>query len=450
MELSALILAAGLGTRMKSKIPKVLHQILGKPLISYVLDIVKQVGIKRCAIVVGSGAQKVMDTLGSDYKYIAQPTQLGTGDAVAKARTTFENVPGYLLVLCGDTPLITSKTINAMVDLANKETPAGVMLTAKVPDPAGYGRILRDSKGQIEGIVEERDAKPEERMIAEINAGVYLFNLSDLWPALEKITADNKQNEYYLTDVIKILYENGKNVLSCRSSDLEEYRGINNRWQLAEITNDLRNIKLQKLALEGVTIIDPGTTYIEAEVEIESDVTIYPQTYLAGKIKIGEGSEIGPFVFLKSGSESITIGKDVKVGPFVRMRPPMSIENGASIGCFIDLKKSKIGKRSKVPHLSYIGDCEIGDDSNIGAGTITCNFDGTNKNKTKIGNGVFIGSDTMLVAPVAIGDDAYTAAGSVVNKDVPEGSLAIERSPLVIKDGWGKRRKQQLKGGKVD
>ncbi len=442
MEISALILAAGAGTRMKSKIPKVLHKILGRPMISYVLDCVKSVGTTKVGIVVGIGAKDVMDELGDAYKYIPQPSQLGTGDAVSKARTAFEGQHGYLLVLCGDTPLLKATTIQSMAELAEREKPACVILTAKVPDPTGYGRILRDNWGTIKGIVEEKDAKPEEKMIAEVNTGVYLFNMDDLWPALENVEPNNEMKEYYLTDVLAILYGQDKKVLSVKSLDLDEYRGINNRWQLAEITSNLLSKKLKELALDGVTIIDPGSTYIENTVQIAQDVTIYPQTYLAGDISIDEGCEIGPFVFLNGKKDGISIGRNVKVGPFVRMRPPMVLADDVSIGCFIDLKKSKIGKGSKVPHLSYIGDAEIGENTNIGAGTITCNYDGTNKNKTVIGNNVFIGSDTMLVAPVTVGDDSYTGAGSVVNKDVPEGSLAIERSPLVIKEGWSKRRKR--------
>jgi bifunctional UDP-N-acetylglucosamine pyrophosphorylase/glucosamine-1-phosphate N-acetyltransferase len=333
-----------------------------------------------------------------------------------------------------------------MIELAEKENPACVMLTAKVPDPIGYGRILRDSWGNIKAIVEERDAKPEERMISEVNAGLYLFNIETLWPALDKITPNNEQKEYYLTDAISNLYDMEKKILSVKSQDLDEYRGINNRWQLAEITGSLLIKRLKELALSGVTIIDPGSTYIENSVAIEPDVTIYPQTYLAGKMSIGEGSEIGPFVFLNGKKDGITIGKNVKIGPFVRMRPPMTVEDDASVGCFIDLKNTKIGKKSKVPHLSYIGDCTIGENSNIGAGTITCNYDGANKNKTKIGDNVFIGSDTMLVAPVEIGNGAYTGAGSVITKNIPEDALAVERSPMQIKEGWAKKKRQSQKG----
>ena len=448
MEISALILAAGAGVRMKSKTPKVLHQILGRPMISYVLDCVRSLGIEKIGVVVGVGAKEVMEELGDSYSYIPQPSQLGTGDAVIKARTTFEGQSGYLFVLCGDTPLLRPATLKSMIDLAEAEKPSCVMLTAKVPDPTGYGRIIRDNWGAIKDIVEERDAKPEEKMIAEVNAGVYLFKMEDLWPALDKITPDNDQKEYYLTDVIEILFQQEKTTVSVRSTDLDEYRGINDRWQLAEITGNLLIKRLKDLAMSGVIIIDPGSTYIEASVDIAPDVIIYPQTYLAGKMSIGEGCEIGPFVFLNGKKDGITIGDNVKVGPFVRMRPLVEVEDSATIGCFIDLKKSKIGKGSKVPHLTYLGDCEVGEKTNIGAGTITCNYDGTNKSKTKIGNNVFIGSDTMLVAPVEIGDGAYTGAGSVITKNVPEDSLAIERSPMVIKEGWAKKKKEQNGGGK--
>jgi len=440
MEVSALILAAGSGTRMKSTRPKVMHKILGRPIISYVLDTVHGLEIKRVGIVIGHGADEVMQALGSSYKYIPQPSQLGTGDAVIKSRTTFEGTPGYLLVLCGDTPLLRKETIQSMVELAEKKEPSCVMLTAKVPDPQGYGRILRDNQGNIKRIVEERDCIPEERMINEVNTGVYLFKISDLWQALEKISPDNDQKEYYLTDVISILHKQEKITLAVRSHNLEEYRGINNRWQLAQISSDILESRLRNLCLDGVTIVDPKSTYIEGNVEIGQDTIIHPNTILTGNVKIGSNCEIGPFVYLIGDEKGIHIDEDVKVGPFVRMRPPIEIKVGGKIGCFIDIKKSIVGKRSKVPHLSYIGDTEMGEDVNIGAGTITCNYDGKNKFKTKIGNRVFTGSDTMLIAPIELGDDSYTGAGSVISGNVSEGDLAIERTKVRIIKGWGKRK----------
>ncbi len=446
MEVSALILAAGSGTRMKSKKPKVMHEILGRPIISYVLDTVHALDIDRIGIVVGHGANEVMEALGDSYKYIPQPSQLGTGDAVIKSRTTFEKVPGYLLVLCGDTPLLQKTTIARMIELAEKENPSCVMLTAKVPDPQGYGRIIRDNWNNIEEIVEERDCSSEEKMINEVNTGVYLFKIDDLWQALEKISPDNDQKEYYLTDVVSILHEQQKITLAVKSHNLEEYRGINNKWQLAEISSDLLELRLKNLCLDGVTILDPKSTYIEADVTIGQDTVIHPNTILTGSITIGDDCEIGPFVHLIGDNKGIQIANNVKVGPFVRIRPPAEILDDAKIGCFIDLKKSKIGKRSKVPHLSYIGDTEMGEDVNIGAGTITCNYDGKNKFKTKIGNRVFTGSDTMLIAPIELGDDSYTGAGSVISGNVESGDLAIERTKVRVIKGWGKRKNSDSTG----
>lgn len=446
MEVSALILAAGSGTRMKSKKPKVMHKILGRPIISYVLDTVHSLGIERIGIVVGCGANEVMDALGDSYKYIPQPKQLGTGDAVIKSRTTFENTPGYLLVLCGDTPLLQKETIARMIELAESKDPSCVMLTAKVPDPQGYGRIIRDNWGNIKKIVEERDCSSEEKMINEVNTGVYLFKISDLWQALDKITPENDQNEYYLTDVVSILHEQEKFTMAVKSHNLEEYRGINNRWQLAQISSDLLQLRLKNLCLDGVTILDPKSTYIEAGVRVGQDTIIHPNTILTGSIEIGSDCEIGPFVHLIGDEKGIKIADGVKVGPFVRIRPPVEIMQEAKVGCFIDLKKSVIGKRSKVPHLSYIGDTEMGEDVNIGAGTITCNYDGKNKFKTKIGNRVFTGSDTMLIAPIELGDDSYTGAGSVISGDVESGDLAIERTKVRIIKGWGKRKNGNSSG----
>lgn len=440
MEVSALILAAGSGTRMKSSKPKVMHSILGRPMIEYVLDTVNELGIQRVGLVVGYEAEDVKKALGDTYKYIPQPKQLGTGDAVMKARTHFENTPGYLLVLCGDTPLLRKETITSMIERAEKKLPSCVMLTAKVPDPHGYGRIKRDNWGNIEGIVEERDCSPEERMINEVNTGVYLFKIEDLWKAIDKISPDNDQKEYYLTDAIGILHKQDKNTLAVQSQNLEEYRGINNRWQLSQISSDMLDARLRQLCLNGITVLDPKSTYIESSVSIGQDTTIHPNTIITGNVTIGSNCEIGPFVYLIGEEKGITMGDEVKVGPFVRMRPPIEVKTKGKIGCFIDLKKSVIGRGSKIPHLSYIGDTEMGEDVNIGAGTITCNYDGKNKYKTIIGDRVFTGSDTMLIAPIKLGNDAYTGAGSVISGNVEEGDLVIERTKVRTIKGWGKRK----------
>jgi len=440
MEVSALILAAGSGTRMKSSKPKVMHSILGRHMIEYVLDTVNELGIQRTGIVVGYKADDVKKALGDKYSYIFQSRQFGTGDAVMQAKSQFYNTPGYLLVLCGDTPLLRKETITSMIERAEKKSPACVLLTARVPDPHGYGRIRRDNWGNIESIVEERDCSDEERMINEINTGVYLFKIEDLWDALEKINPNNDQKEYYLTDIVSILHKQDKNTISVQSHNLEEYRGINNRWQLSQISSDMLDVRLKELCLSGVTVLDPKSTYIEDSVSICQDTTIHPNTIITGDVTIGRDCEIGPFVYIIGGDKGILIEDDVKIGPFVRMRAPIDIKPEVKIGCFIDLKKSCIGKGSKIPHLSYIGDTEMGEGVNIGAGTITCNYDGKNKYKTIIGDRVFTGSDTMLIAPIKLGNDAYTGAGSVISGNVDEGDLVIERTKVRTIKGWGKRK----------
>lgn len=441
MEATALILAAGNGKRMKSKMLKILHLILGKPMVSYVIDSVKNAGIADITLVTCRDVDLIKQNVGDGYSFVTQLDPKGTGDAVISARDHYKGRKGYMLVLCGDTPLIKTTTIKKMIEKADSVKPSCVMLTAKVPDPTGYGRVVRDNTGNICNIVEELDAKMEERMISEINTGVYMFNLEDVWLALEQVKPHNNQNEYYLTDVISILYNEGKTIIAETVDNITEYHGINNRWDLSTIASQLQHEILKRHALNGVTIVDPSSTYIEATVKIAHDVTIYPYVYLQGDITIDEDCQIGPFVFLKGEDKGIRISKNVQVGPFVRMRPPVDIDENAKIGCFVDMKKVRMGKGSKIPHLSYVGDTEMGEDVNIGAGTITCNYDGVNKNKTKIGDRVFIGSDTMLIAPIEIGNDAYTGAGSVINKNVPEGSLAIERSPMNIVEGWAKRKK---------
>lgn len=445
MEATALILAAGNGKRMKSKTLKILHPILGKPMVSYVIDSIKKTGITDITLVTCRDVDQIRQAIGEGFSYVTQHDPRGTGDAVNSARDHYAGRKGYMLVVCGDTPLINSSTLQKMIDKAEQTKVSCVMLTARVPDPMGYGRIIRDNVGSISNIVEEVDAKIEERMINEINTGVYVFNLEDVWPALAKVQPHNNQNEFYLTDVISILYSEGKSIISESVENIKEYQGINNRWDLTQISANLQEEILKRHTLNGVTIIDPKSTYIEATVKIANDVTIYPYVYLQGDIEIESDCQIGPFLFLKGEDKGIKIGKGVQVGPFVRMRPPVDIAENAKIGCFVDMKKVKMGKGSKIPHLSYVGDTEMGEDVNIGAGTITCNYDGVNKNKTKIGDRVFIGSDTMLIAPIEIGNDAYTGAGSVINKNLPPDALGIERSPMNIIEGWSKRKNRQRK-----
>jgi len=453
-QIASIILAAGQGTRMKSEYPKVLHEILGKPMLRYTIDAARKVGANPIIVVVGFQGEKVIDTIGDGPQYVWQKERLGTGHAVMTAREALKGLVGDLIVLYGDTPLLRPETIRDLVNLKKEQRAAAAVLTARLPEPFGYGRIVRDQAGNIRGIVEEKDAGPEEKSIDEINTGVYCFDIDILLAALDGLSPVNAQGEYYLTDVFKIMGDGGRKIVGLTVEDAFEVMGTNDRAQLAQAEKYLRNTINNKWMLNGVTIEDPDFTYIESEVEIGADSIILPGTFLSGKTKIGPKCIIGPHTriidsVIGSGTAAqfsqingATIGAANNIGPFAFLRPGTVSEDNVKFGDFVEVKNSRIGGGSKVPHLSYLGDAEVGTEVNIGAGTITCNYDGFQKNRTVIKDRAFIGSNANLVAPVVIGADATVAAGSTITKEVPDNALGVARGRQELKLNWRPARRR--------
>ncbi len=447
MNLAAVILAAGKGTRMKSKLPKVLHKLSGSSMLSYVMDAVSAAGIEKTVVVVGCGADQVAREVEGRAQVALQSEQLGTGHALMQAGTVLKGTSGQLLVLCGDTPLIKSETLSELMRFHSSSGLAATVLTSLMEDPTGYGRVIRDARDKVIKIVEHKDASAEEKLVLEINTGVYCFELDGLFNALERITPANVQGEYYLTDVIELLAGEGRPVGAFLINDPRETAGINDRVQLAEADRYLRDRVLEDLMRSGVTVVDPRSTFVDRKVRVGRDTVILPFTFIEGSTVIGEDCVIGPCSRLVNASvgNGVTVqnsivlessmGDSCNIGPFAYIRPGTSLKQGVKVGDFVEIKKSVIGDGSKVPHLSYVGDATIGDNVNVGAGTITCNYDGRNKWHTSIRDGAFIGSNTNLVAPVEIGAGAVTGAGSTITKDIPPGALGLERArQRVIKD----------------
>lgn len=447
----AIILAAGQGTRMKSKLYKVLHPILGKPMLQYVLDALKQISVNRLVTVVGHGAEKVAETVGEQSKLVLQAEQLGTGHAVMQAEQLLKDEEGTTIVVCGDTPLITKETLENVFNYHESTNSKATILTTHINKPTGYGRIIRNDFGEVERIVEEKDATEEERKVTEINTGTYCFDNKLLFAALKQVTNDNAQNEYYLTDVIEILKAQGEKISAYVTEDADETIGINDRVALAEAEKIMRKRINEKHLLNGVTIMDPNSTYIGPDVEIEQDAVIYPGSVISGNSYIGADAIIGPHseisdssignetIVRQSAIESSKIGNKVQIGPYAHIRPNSSINDEARIGNFVEIKNSTIGMGSKVPHHSYIGDTTLGDHVNIGCGTITVNYNGKTKHRTEIGSHSFVGCNSNLIAPVKIADHAYVAAGSTITTDVPSDALAIARARQVNKENYAKR-----------
>jgi len=456
-DLVALILAAGEGKRMKSKHSKVVHKVCGKPLINWVYSAIEKAGFTETIVVVGHRADQVKECLGDKCKYVFQEKQLGTGHAVMQAWEILEDKEGLVFVLYGDTPLITSETINEAIKVHKNSGASATVITAVFDDPSGYGRIVKDSNGKIVKIVEHRDASPEERNIREINSGMYCFNIKDLLFALDELNNDNDQGEYYITDTIEILLNKGLRVETYEVKDRREVFGINDRVQLYEVNEIMRRKILEKHMRNGVTIVNPDSVFIDEEVKIGIDTVIYPGTIIEGSSEIGEDCVIGPNCRIVSSiigngvniSQSTilesSIGDETSIGPFAYIRPGTQVGKKVKIGDFVELKNSTIGDKTKIPHLTYIGDATIGRNTNIGCGVITVNYNGKVKNRTVVGNNAFVGCNVNLIAPVEVKDNSYIAAGSTITDDVPEYSLAIARERQVIKDNWVKKKGMERK-----
>jgi bifunctional UDP-N-acetylglucosamine pyrophosphorylase / glucosamine-1-phosphate N-acetyltransferase len=452
---TVVVLAAGEGTRMKSTTPKVLHEISGRTLLGHVLHAVSGLKGKNLCIVVGAGRERVeahVAQIAPHATTVFQEHRGGTGHAtqLALAGTSSQ---GTVLVLAGDTPMLTGASLEALLDVHHKGKFAASVMTAEHPDPTGYGRIVRSEDGSLLRIVEERDASDEERAIYEVNSGVYAFDGAKLAAAIGKLKNDNSQGELYLTDVLEILRNDGGSIAAVLIEDFIEILGVNDRAQLAESAALLRDLINDNLMKAGVTIVDPISTWVDSTATVESDVTLLPGTWIAGSTKVASGSVIGPRSTLlnctvASGAQVIeshctgaVIGANASVGPFTYLRPGTQLGASSKAGAFVEMKNAVVGDGSKVPHLSYVGDATIGEGSNIGAATIFVNYDGVEKHHTVVGDHVRIGSDSMLVAPITIGDGAYTAAGSVITEDVPPGAIGVARAKQRNVLGWVLRKR---------
>lgn len=446
----AIVLAAGQGTRMKSDLYKVLHPVCGKPMVEHVIDHVRELDANRIVTIVGHGAEMVEQTVGDKSEYALQAEQLGTAHAVQQAEALLGDLEGTTLVVCGDTPLISTETMKALLDHHRETEAKATILTAIADDPTGYGRIIRAENGDVLRNVEHKDTNDEERSVQEINTGTYCFDNRILFDTLKKVKNENAQGEYYLPDVLGILKSEGQRISAYTTPRFHETLGVNDRVALARAEKEMRRLIADRHMRNGVTIIDPEQTVISAEAEIGRDTVLQPGVMIEGATKIGSHCVIGPNSHLQNSTigdrstvhssvvRDSVIGEETAVGPFAHIRPESHIGNHAKIGNFVEVKKSQIGDDSKVSHLSYIGDAEIGRDVNIGCGTITVNYDGKNKHKTEIQDDAFIGCNANLVAPVTIGKGALVAAGSTITKDVPENSLAIARVRQENKEGYVK------------
>lgn len=452
MKCAAVILAAGEGTRMKSKIPKVLHPILGKPMAQFAIDAVKTAVDQKPIMVVGHKAQEVRTTLGSQVRYVIQNEQLGTGHAVQQAQSAVDESSQLVLITNADMPLVRSETLAELIEAQRGHHGPMTMLTVEVDDPRGFGRVIRGDDGSVQAIVEEADATPQELVVKELNAAMYCIRKDWLWAHLPEIDLSAK-GEYYLTDLVEMAATEGETVQAVRVSDPDELIGINNRVHLAEAARALRVRINRKWMLSGVTITDPERTYIEPGVKVGQDTVILPNTHLKGDSVIGADSTIGPDSTIinsrigtgclveSSTLEDSILDMGVDIGPYSHLRKGAHLAQDVHIGNYCEVKESYLGRGTKMGHFSYIGNAQIGERVNIGAGTITCNYDGKQKHVTTIEDGVFIGSDTMLVAPVHVGEGARTGAGSVVTKDVPPRSLAVGVPARVI------RKQSGMQGG---
>lgn len=461
MSTAAVILAAGKGTRFKSELPKVLHRAAGRTLLRHVLEAVRPLGCTQVVVVVGHGRDQVTEELAAagidEVTTVVQEQQLGTGHAVEMAMPSLADDVERVLVLPGDTPLVTTEALQAL--LAPDDDIE--LLSGVLDDAAGYGRILRDEAGHVSAIVEHRDATAEQRAIGEFNAGMYVFDRALLSGALNDLDTDNDQGERYLTDVVAIARDRGAAV-GATVVDADVVAGVNDRVQLAEVSSVLRHRRLAELGRDGVTILDPGSTWVDVDVQVGRDTVVLPNTMLEHGTVIGEGCEIGPNSRLlrtevgdgatvtMSHCEEAVIGDHASVGPFAHLRPGTVLGTSSKAGAFTQLKQATLGEGAKVPHLAYVGDAEIGARANLACGVITVNYDGHDKHRTTVGEDAFVGCDTALVAPVAVGARSYIGAGSVITDDVPADALALARSRQVVKEGWAAERRAERHAADAD
>lgn len=447
----AIILAAGKGTRMKSKLYKVLHPVSGQPMVEHIINRVSETNPDQIITIVGHGAEQVKAQLGERSEYALQAEQLGTGHAVLQAASFLQGKEGTTLVISGDTPLLTTETLNNLFEYHQGKNASATILTAQAEDPTGYGRIIRDHIGIVEKIVEQKDTTPEEALVQEINTGTYCFDNQALFEALNKVGTDNAQGEYYLTDIIEILKDAGKTVAAYQTEDFDESMGVNDCIALAK-ANELMRQRINKMHMvNGVSFVDPATTYIDAGVEIGSDTVIEAGVQLQGKTVIGSDCVIGAHsrivdsviedhvVVEHSVIEKSLVKSHADVGPFAHLRPKAEIGEGVHIGNFVEVKNAEIGKNTKVGHLTYVGDATLGEEINVGCGVVFVNYDGKNKHRTTIGDHSFIGSNANIIAPVEIAKNTSVAAGSTITEDIPEYAMAIARARQVNKEEYAKK-----------
>lgn len=452
-DLLTVILAAGKGTRMKSSLPKVLHKVGGKPMLQKVLDAAKEAQSMRNIVVVGFGGETVKEAIGAQAEFVEQKEQLGTGHAVMQAEKLLRTFDGTVMVLCGDTPLLTGEMLTDLYNAHKKAQAQATVLTAIMPDATGYGRVIRGAGGAVVKIVEQKDASPKELAINEVNSGIYCFEAKALFSALACLDCKNAQGEYYLTDVFQILNERGQKIWAVAAKEYQQTLGINSRAQLAAAEVLLRRKKVEELMMAGVTVMDPASTFVDMEAEIGRDTILYPFTWIEGKTSIGSGCEIGPNTRLSDvtvGDHAVLhfvyaheceVGNGAIVGPYVHLRPQTKLGDRTKVGNFVEVKNSAIGTGSKLPHLSYIGDCDMGSDVNMGCGTITVNYDGKKKYRTTVADKAFVGCNSNLVAPVIIGEGAYVGAGSTITKNVPPAALGVARCRQTNIEKWRDKRK---------
>ena len=433
--LACIVMAGGKGTRMRSALPKVLHPIWGRPLLGWVIAAVREAGAERVVVVVPPDAADAVAAVAGDAETVIQHDQLGTGDAVRCAMPPLEGFTGDVLIVSGDTPLLTAELLGGLVDAHVAEGAAATAATFQIDQPGSYGRVIRDAAGIR--IVEAKDATPAELEVDEVNAGLYVFDADALRPALAGLTNDNAQGEYYLPDVVPAIAAAGGRASASLVADASLLLGVNTRVELAEAAQIIRDRIIEQHLLAGAGIVDPATTYIDADVELEADCVVHPYTILRGRTRLAAGAEAGPHSVL---TDSV-LESDAQAGPFAHLRAGTHLHAGARVGAFAETKNTELGARSKIPHLSYIGDATVGEDTNIGAGNITANYDGVNKHRTTIGDRVRTGSDCVFVAPVEVGDDATTGAGSIITEDVPAEALGIARARQVNKEHYAKRKR---------